>query len=458
VSSVAELPRSSLRTVVVLVLALVALFEVVAVLQGVRSARRLQARVLHDAEQRVAAVRPRIDAALARGGAASWAEAAALVLGLGLASEVEVLDRSGRSLFARPAASPVSRALRKDQFDRVVAGGTLTLAAQDGPLARALCYLPLPADGPDRVLRLAASAGDLEDELRERQQAFFGNLAALAALAVAALVLLRRPGEARASPAAAQHAYEQALERLRDQGERAESRHAEERRRMEEALREREAMARAGELTAGIAHEVRNGLGTILGYARLLERAGLGEDASSSARAIREECETLETVVRRFTDFVRVEQLHLAPSDLSPLLARVVAREQRAHDHVGARLVGLDEPLRIAADEELLERALENLVRNAVQAAEAGGGHVEVQAGRAGDVVEVLIDDDGPGLAPDHPERIQPFYTTRPGGLGLGLPLARKIILLHGGELELERRQPRGTRVAVRLPVDGPPS
>jgi len=455
---VAELPRSSLRTVVVLALALVALFEVVAVLQAVRSARRLQARVLQDAEQRVAAVRPRLDGALARGGPAAWDEVAALALGLGLANEVEVLDRAGRSLFARPGPAPVARALRKDQFDRVVQGGALTLAAQEGPQARALCYLPLPADGPDRVLRLASLAGDLEDELGEGRQAFLGNVAALAALAVAALFLLRRTSPLSPPPATALHAYEQALERLRDQGERAESRHAEERRRMEEALREREAMARAGELTAGMAHEVRNGLGTILGYARLIERAGLPEDPTSSARAIREECQTLETVVRRFTDFVRVEELHLAPSDLSSLLGRVVAREQRSHDRVRARLVGLDAPLAIVADEELLERALENLVRNAVQAAQASGGHVEVQASRSGGSVEILIEDDGPGLAPDHPQQIRPFYTTRPGGLGLGLPLARKIVLLHGGELELERREPRGTRVALRLPADGPSS
>jgi signal transduction histidine kinase len=69
--------------------------------------------------------------------------------------------------------------------------------------------------------------------------------------------------------------------------------------------------------------------------------------------------------------------------------------------------------------------------------------------------VKVQIDDDGPGFAPDHPGDVRPFYTTRPGGLGLGLPLARKIVLLHGGELKLERRSPSGARVVVRLPTDG---
>jgi signal transduction histidine kinase len=248
------------------------------------------------------------------------------------------------------------------------------------------------------------------------------------------------------------------MERLRDRGEEMSARHEAERQRMEESIREKEAFARAGELTAGIAHEVRNGLGTILGYARLLERSGLGEDPEAAARSIREECETLETVVRRFTDFVKRERLQLGATDLARLLERVVAREQRAREEVRARLTGLDEPIVVRADEELLERAFENVVRNAVEAAARGGGHVDVTARDEGGQVEVLVEDDGPGLAPDHPGTIRPFYTTRPGGLGLGLPLARKIVVLHGGAIELEGREPGGARVTVRLPAGGPES
>jgi two-component system sensor histidine kinase PilS (NtrC family) len=119
------------------------------------------------------------------------------------------------------------------------------------------------------------------------------------------------------------------------------ARHEAERRRMEEAIRESEALARAGELTAGIAHEVRNGLGTIVGYARMLERSSLPEDPAAAARSIREECETLETVVRRFADFVKLERLQLGEADLARLLARVVAREARARGEVRTELLGL---------------------------------------------------------------------------------------------------------------------
>jgi signal transduction histidine kinase len=331
------------------------------------------------------------------------------------------------------------------------------VVVQEGPVVRALVYRRLPGPGDGKVLRFAAPARDLEEELRERQQVFLGHLASLAALALAvALVLLPRERAAEAPPEGALNAYEQAMERLRDRGEEMTARHEAERQRMEGAIREKEALARAGELTAGIAHEVRNGLGTIVGYARLLERAGLPEDPAAAARSIREECETLETVVRRFTDFVKLERLRLGEADLARLLVRVVAREARAREEVRTRLLGLDAPLLVHADEELLERAFENLVRNAVEAAAAGGRHVEVSARETDGHVEVWIEDDGPGLAPDHPDEIRPFYTTRPGGLGLGLPLARKIVLLHGGTLDLTGRAPAGARVEVRLPTAGP--
>jgi signal transduction histidine kinase len=239
--------------------------------------------------------------------------------------------------------------------------------------------------------------------------------------------------------------------RLRERGQAQSERFQQETRRMEERISEQEAMARAGELTAGIVHEVRNGLGTIVGYARLLERAGDAQ-AAGQARSILDECATLETVVRRFTDFVRIERLELAPTDLGRLASRVLAREQRAHPGVSARLVGLDEPFVVQVDEQLLERAIENLVRNALEAAAAGGGLVEVRAERERGWACLIVEDDGAGFAADHPVQVRPFYSTRPGGLGLGLPLARKIVVLHGGELSLERRAPAGARVTARLP------
>ena len=455
----ADLRRTSIRLGVALCLTVVGLFEVLSLLQGVGSVRRLRARLSHEAEQRVEMARPALGSVLALGGAPAWEAAARTALSRGIAREVEVIDAGGRVLFSRPTVAPVVHRLSPEQRSRLAGGRTVTVVAQEGSAVRVLVYVPLPAPRDGAALRLAVPAPDLEEELGERRQVFFGHLVSLAALALAAgLVLLSGRAEPGAPPEGALHAYEEAMERLRDRGEEMSARHETERRRLEEAMREKDAMARAGELTAGIVHEVRNGLGTILGYARMLERPSRPEDPAAAALAIREECETLETVVRRFSDFVKIETLQLGATDLSRLLARVVAREQRGREAAQLRLVGLDDPLVVRADEELLERAFENVVRNAFDAAAVGGGRVLVSARAEGEWVQVIVEDDGPGLAPDHPAEIRPFYTTRPGGLGLGLPLARKILLLHGGTLRLEARAPQGARAVMGLPLGGPPA
>lgn len=452
----AEPGRGSLRLGAVLALAVVALFELLALAHGLRAQRRLRDRVAADAARRVAAARPQLDPVLAHGREA-WDQAAEQAIALGLASEVEVIDASGQVVFSRPHVAPVVHRLSGSERAELGLGRSVTAVALDGPELRVLTQLALPG-APGTMLRLSARAGDLEDDAREWHTVLLGHAAALSALALAvALVLWPSAGAMPAPADGALTAYEEAIGRLRDRGQELRDRYQEDKLRMEARLRELEAMARAGELTAGIVHEVRNGLGTITGYARLLERARGGEPPAET-RAILDECATLETVVRRFSDFIRLERLQLADTDIAPLAARVVAREQHGHATVAARLVGLDAPFVVRADEELLERALENVVRNAFQAAGAGGGHLELRAERTPEGVVLSVEDDGPGLAPDHPAEVRPFYTTRPGGLGLGLPLARKIVLLHGGELVLERRSPVGARVLVLLPAESRPS
>jgi signal transduction histidine kinase len=465
---VAEAKASSTKGLgVLVVLVVVALFEVLSLLQGVRSLRRLQGRVVSDAEAQLAAARPLLDTVLARGGPGAWDEAAAVAVQRGLASEVEVVDADGRSLFSRPAVAPVAYELRPEQRATLAAGGAVTVAAQAGASVRVLSYVPM---GGGRALRLSAAALDLEQEVRERQQVFLGHLTALAVLGVAALLVLRRaPAGGAPATTGALEAYEVAMGRLRDHGEEEKARHDAEKRRMEEAVREKEALARAGELTAGIVHEVRNGLGTIVGYARMLERGDAGAAAGGGAagasdvaaaaveagRAIREECETLEVVVRRFHDFVRAQELQLTPVDLGRLVARVLARELRGRDVEGT-IDAPETPLVAQADEELLERAFENLVRNAADAALDGGRHVRVTLLADGGDAVVSIVDDGPGLSGGAAE-FRLFASGKPGGLGLGLPMAAKLVRLHAGELRLRDAPVRGAEALVRLPFSGPP-
>lgn len=457
----ADLRRSSLRAGVLFALAIVALFDVLSLVQGVRSVRRLRSRVEEDVRRAVEAAWPQIGPVLGRGGIAAWDGAAAIALQLGVASEVEVLDGAGRALLSRPTVPPVSHRLPPAARAELVRGVTLATVVKTGPTVRALVYVPFTERGETLAMRLAQPVPDLEEEMRERDQIVVGHLASLFALALAAvLALLLRGGErdggTRPASRGALEAYEQAMGRLRDRGEEESRRHEVERRRLEEEVRDKETMARAGELTAGMVHEVRNGLGTIVGYARLLERTATPPEAVEAAREIREECDALEAVVRRFTDFVRRETLQLTEVDLTRLLNRVVAHEMRGRDGVRVSLAALPEALLVRGDEGLLEKAFENLVRNAAEAALQGGGHVWLAAEASGEAVEVAISDDGVGLPDGHGGEIRPFFTTKPGGLGLGLPTARKLVRLHGGDLWLEGRSPRGLRVVVRLPFEGP--
>src|SRR5262249_20216992 len=152
-------------------------------------------------------------------------------------------------------------------------------------------------------------------------------------------------------------AYEEAMDRLKDQGKKIEFLYEQERHSMKQHMEGREAMARAGELTAGMVHEMRNALGTILGYARLIEQGSAGSELEA-ARHIREECETVETVIRRFMDFVKEETLNRTSFDLGRLLTRVVARESQ-NPAGGNVAMDLKAAGSLEGDEELLERAFE---------------------------------------------------------------------------------------------------
>jgi signal transduction histidine kinase len=455
----ADVRRQSLRLAVGLALLVVGLVEIQSVLQSVRSQRRLRERVEGAVREAVLAALPRIGAALSGPGPDAWNEAARLALASSAAAEVEVFDEAGHPLLSRPTVPPVGHWPRPAELEFLRSGRLLTLTAQSGPAARVLTYVPFTTNERRLLLRLSTPVPDLEEDLRERQRLVIGHLVALSVLLLAgALVLLSR-GPSPESPAPRViDAYEQAMVRLRERGQEMSRDHEAERRRMEGEIQDKEAMARAGELTAGMVHEVRNGLGTVLGYARIVERSAAGPELTEAGLRIREECETLETVVRRFMDFVKRETLNVSPFDLGRLLSRVVAREFRSQPGVSVSFLGAEDAGSLVGDEELLERGFENLVRNAGEAAGVGG-HVWVEIAREPLAAVVTIADDGPGMPRERREQIRPFFTTgKAGGLGLGLPIAVKVVRLHGGQLVLDERPPRGLKVTVTLPLPGAPA
>ncbi|MGC4084597.1 MAG: prepilin peptidase [Vicinamibacterales bacterium] len=227
---------------------------------------------------------------------------------------------------------------------------------------------------------------------------------------------------------------------------------------LEEQLRLKQSLATVGELTAGIAHEFRNGLATIHGYSRLLNPELLPEQARPYVEGIRAEAISLGEIVTNFLNFAKPAQLALSDVDLRALCARVAdeARDDAKKLGGDVRLVG--EFGVMQGDEVLLRQAFDNLLRNAVEAC-AGASTVpdvvvEGSVDNARGTCTINFDDNGPGVPPASRERIfQPFLTSKKHGTGLGLALVQKIVVSHNGRVTVGSAPLGGARLQVVLPI-----
>jgi signal transduction histidine kinase len=453
---VSSLRAPLLRFIVGLGAALLLFIDVQALLQTLHAQARVRDRVVSGSRELVTAMRPRLQALLAPGAANAVQVVAEDAVSAPAVEEFEVFDRSGLRLYAYPRTAPVVHWPGTEDLAAVLAGRVVVVGPVAGAEPRLLAYTQLASANGPLLVRFALSVPEVVQDLRERREILLAHAASLAFVIVGlAFLLLPRREAAAPVPPRALDAYEQAMEKLRDQGQALTREHEAQRLRLQERLEASAPMARAGELTAGMAHEVRNGLGTILGYARLIERGAAAAEAQAAATTIREECEALETVVRRFVDFVKDETLRIEGFDLRRLLSRVAARESRAPGAVVVLEPGPD--VRLDGDEEMLERAFENLVRNGREAT-GPAGHVSISAQATPTHARVTVADDGPGLSPEARGLLRPFLTTKPGGLGLGLPIVYKIVGLHRGEILMGDRASRGLAVTVVLPLEAAPN
>jgi two-component system sensor histidine kinase PilS (NtrC family) len=233
---------------------------------------------------------------------------------------------------------------------------------------------------------------------------------------------------------------------------------------LEEEMRRKEWLAGLGEMSAGMAHEIRNPLGALAGAMQML-RKDLHADETSrrlTEIAIRE-ATRLDTIITEFLQYARPPALNLAEHDLNKVLAEtldLVHHEARARTNITIAAAPCSEALPAQVDQDQMKQVFWNLAVNAFDAMPTGGQltittgcrKVDV-AGRKAEVIEVSFHDTGEGISKNNLDKIfLPFFTTKKRGSGLGLAAVHRIVDLHGGWIKVESQEGQGTRFGVCLP------
>ncbi len=215
----------------------------------------------------------------------------------------------------------------------------------------------------------------------------------------------------------------------------------------------RERLAALGEMSAVVAHEVRNPVGVIFNALAMIKKHPPSDPKQEELLAIvEEEAHRLKRMVTNLLDFAKPRRVSVSPVDARALLQGVAAgtRAAGAEDEIE---IEVSATLVIPCDPELMRQALMNLVTNALQA-EGRTRPVKLRAHLEDQRVALEVIDDGAGIAAGDELRIfEPFFTTRPTGVGLGLPVVSRVVEAHGGELRYRRTEGGGSTFDIRLPL-----
>ncbi len=206
-------------------------------------------------------------------------------------------------------------------------------------------------------------------------------------------------------------------------------------------------------VSSKVAHELKNPLAAVKALVQLLSSNAAEERTKQRLEVVRSEIARMEQIMAEYLSFSRpLQDLTRHPVDLAELSDSVIAvLEARAKD-AGVSLERQGIPLSVEGDERRLKEALLNLVQNALEATQPGG-KVAVKLVHGGDQAEVHVVDTGRGLSAEALQRVgTPFFTTREGGTGLGVVLAKTIVTQHGGQMTFDSREGQGTTVKVRIP------
>jgi signal transduction histidine kinase len=237
-----------------------------------------------------------------------------------------------------------------------------------------------------------------------------------------------------------------------------------ERERLEAAKLQADRLAMVGTIAAQVAHEVRNPLGSITLNLDLIakEIEGLAVSSQRSAQEgrtlvseMREEVRRIQDVIEDYLRFARMPKPQRKPVKLNQLLEQKLAFMEPVFKKAGVRLqTEFDSKLRcINADAEQLWQAVLNLLQNSLEATLAGGA-VTVRTIRENGELLLAVSDNGKGMTADQLNQVfAPFFTTKPLGTGLGLPLTQRIVHEHGGRIECQSAVGKGTTLTIHLPV-----
>lgn len=227
-------------------------------------------------------------------------------------------------------------------------------------------------------------------------------------------------------------------------------------RRLEAHARRAERMATVGQLAAGVAHEIRNPMASISGSIELLRRSPqTSEDDRALMTIVHREVQRLNGLIGDLLDYANPRAKQPVDFDLASLVEETVQVARGDQNFADVELTAdvVDKPLTIHADPAKLRQVVWNLIRNAADAASGGGKHVRVEARREGDGAIVSVADDGPGIPDQLLGRIfDPFVTTKQKGTGLGLATCHAIVVEHGGRIDVETAQGKGTKMVVTIP------
>lgn len=226
---------------------------------------------------------------------------------------------------------------------------------------------------------------------------------------------------------------------------------------LKEQVELREKMTVLGEMSAGIAHELRNPMGVIAGYVELLSKRLKSDSANQEIiQGILEEINGMNRIITEFLAFARPTDINAASVSLQDLMGSILqsfGKKFVEHGIVASSDIPQNIPV-VMADDLLLRQAFQNLVQNAIEAIPESGGEIQVTARVLKPFLEVRVRDNGTGIPREKVSKIfTPFFTTKERGTGLGLALVQKIVVYHGGKIEVESQPGTGTTFSVFLPL-----